>query len=552
MLQRLLILLITTLINVISINAVTSSSALPPDGEAMENLRLADAAYGRGDNISALHYCHEFIRLTGDMPSSAPLDSAYSTCYHILGNIHFYYFDYGKAIRHYNTSLKFSRKLNDTDRAARLLANIAMSACYLQDQKLADRYFAQADSTPMNNPDLDRFVRKVRSALYNKTFGDRTKSIPLMKEAYYILAASKNVSRRFLLTPISEIFQMHEQNGQSDSALLWLGKYAELSKEYNVASMMADVERGYMCIYARMPGMHDKMLEHLDRYFAYKDSLLDNEAFLRISEQYEENLSRRNNDKIKTLQIKVTKLEAILLGVILIVCVAIGIFLWVRNSRRLRKADGVIFESNREMTNMVRRDDKQLKKYTDPNLSISTDTSISNHDTDPLPLDSDSYSASHTATGANPTDNDNNTADSSEDEDNLEEEQDENGRQIRRGLSSQASDELADKIAKVMETSEEWLDPDFSISSLAALVGTNAKYVSACINDRYGKNFRTFINEYRILTALRRMSDTPAYGQFTIGAIGESVGFRSSTNFIAAFRKVTGVTPSKYLQLAKK
>ncbi len=102
-----------------------------------------------------------------------------------------------------------------------------------------------------------------------------------------------------------------------------------------------------------------------------------------------------------------------------------------------------------------------------------------------------------------------------------------------------------------MESTEEWLDPDFSVASLATLVGVNSKYVSACINDKHGKNFRTYINEYRIQMALRRMSDTENYGQYTIGAIAESVGFRSSTNFIAAFRKITGVTPSTYLRIVQ-
>lgn len=525
------LLILIAVITAFSIHAATSSSLLPPNGEAMENLRLANTAYERGDNISALHYCHEFIRLTADLKPSAPLDSAQSACYHILGNIHFHYFDYGKAIRHYNTAIRFSRKLNDKDREARIVNNLALSACYLHDHKLADKYFAQADSLTIDNKDLDVFVKTVRRALYQRIFGDKKKSITLMREAY-TTATSGKVSPRFQLTPISELFQMYEQAGQTDSALIWLKKYSELSKEYNVVSMMADVERGYMCIYARMPNMREKMLEHLDRYFAYKDSLLDNEAFLRISEQYEENLSKRNNDKIKTLQIKVTKLEAILFGLIIFVCIAVGIFLWVRNSRRLRKAYGVIFESNKEMAHAARRYDMDSMPADSGTMtSISADT-----DTDDSNL-TETFKSEETE---------------NIDTDNLTDEQDETGHHARRGLSDQASEELADKIAKVMETSEEWLDPDFSISSLASLVGANAKYVSACINDRYGKNFRTFINEYRILTALRRMSDIPAYGQFTIGAIAESVGFRSSTNFIAAFRKVTGVTPSRYLKLAQK
>lgn len=36
-----------------------------------------------------------------------------------------------------------------------------------------------------------------------------------------------------------------------------------------------------------------------------------------------------------------------------------------------------------------------------------------------------------------------------------------------------------------------------------------------------------------------------------MAAIGESVGFRSYTNFIDSFRRFTGITPSAYYKLSK-
>ncbi len=536
----------------------TSSSTLPPGKEAMDILKEADDAYREGDNITALYCCHEFIRLTEKTASSASIDSAMSACYHLLGNIHFYYFDYGKAMRHYKTALELSRKIENHDRTARILNNLAMAACYLHDRPLADKYIKEANVCSPDNKELAHFISTVRKALYQRVFGDRKQAFALMKDAYTI-ASESNISRQFQLTPISELFQMYEQEGQTDSALQWLNKYAELSREYNVVSMMADVERGYMCIYAQMPGEQKKMLEHLKRYFAYQDSLLDNEAFLQISEQYEQNLARRNHEQISTLQLQITKLQMILIGVIILIIAGLAIFLWVRNSRRLRKAYGVIFESNREIAQASRRERKnKIRKGKDEVTPLSTQ-STENPDTADI---SSTISSSGNAGDAvsSTTLEDKEGLSNSEFEDSLREEMsaeegeelDEDEKQSRLRLSEAAADELGDKIVHFMETSEEWLDPDFSISTLASAVGSNSKYVSAYINDRLGKNFRTFINEYRILTALRRMSDTEKFGNYTIGAIAESVGFRSSTNFIAAFKKVTGVTPSRYLKLAGK
>lgn len=120
------------------------------------------------------------------------------------------------------------------------------------------------------------------------------------------------------------------------------------------------------------------------------------------------------------------------------------------------------------------------------------------------------------------------------------------------GDGYQINAELEAKIMNVMENSEQWLAPDFSIQKLSKLVGSNTTYVSQLINERFGKNFRSFVNDYRIKEARRRLADSVGYGMMTIHAIGESVGFRSSTNFISAFRKQTGLTPSFYQKMARK
>ena len=103
-----------------------------------------------------------------------------------------------------------------------------------------------------------------------------------------------------------------------------------------------------------------------------------------------------------------------------------------------------------------------------------------------------------------------------------------------------------------MEDGNYVYNQDFSLNQLANLVNSNTKYVSWVINDTYNKNFRTFINEYRIREASKRLLNTEKYGSLTIQAIAEDVGFKSVTNFVVSFKRNVGITPSLYQKMARK
>ena len=90
---------------------------------------------------------------------------------------------------------------------------------------------------------------------------------------------------------------------------------------------------------------------------------------------------------------------------------------------------------------------------------------------------------------------------------------------------------------------------DFSLQMLADMVESNTKYVSWIINDTYKKNFKTLLNEHRIREACRRLADTEHYGNMTIQAIYEELGYNSAASFIQSFKKVNGITPSMYQKL---
>ncbi|RRD00977.1 helix-turn-helix domain-containing protein [Prevotella sp. OH937_COT-195] len=118
-------------------------------------------------------------------------------------------------------------------------------------------------------------------------------------------------------------------------------------------------------------------------------------------------------------------------------------------------------------------------------------------------------------------------------------------------LGEDEKQELADKIVKVMETSEEVFSIDFSAESLSLLVEAKQRYVSQVIHEKYHCNFNSLLSQYRIKEACRRFNDIENYGNYTIEAIANSVGFKSRSNFTSIFKRVTGLTPSEYQDMAK-
>lgn len=111
--------------------------------------------------------------------------------------------------------------------------------------------------------------------------------------------------------------------------------------------------------------------------------------------------------------------------------------------------------------------------------------------------------------------------------------------------------ELCDKIDKVLLDNSLICSPDFSLQQLAESIGSNYKYVSQVINDRYHKNFRLLVNEARVKEACRRLGDPEHYGNLTIEAISTGLGFKSRSNFAVTFKKITGISPSDFQKMAK-
>lgn len=91
------------------------------------------------------------------------------------------------------------------------------------------------------------------------------------------------------------------------------------------------------------------------------------------------------------------------------------------------------------------------------------------------------------------------------------------------------------------------LQQNITLQSLSDELGIPATYISQAINSGLGVNFNEYINRFRIEKAIEYLED-PQYSHLNIEGIGKNVGFKSKSSFYAAFKKVTGSTPSAYLK----
>lgn len=121
------------------------------------------------------------------------------------------------------------------------------------------------------------------------------------------------------------------------------------------------------------------------------------------------------------------------------------------------------------------------------------------------------------------------------------------GRYKKIALSDRLQNELLDKILTVMEDVSIICDVNFSIEKLAEQVQSNTKYVSQAINNTLKKNFRSFLNGYRIWEAQKLFSQ-PDFAKYTIESVALQVGFKSRNSFNEAFKDITGVSPGYYLK----
>jgi len=102
------------------------------------------------------------------------------------------------------------------------------------------------------------------------------------------------------------------------------------------------------------------------------------------------------------------------------------------------------------------------------------------------------------------------------------------------------------KIIDVMTQEKPYLDPDLSLSQLAQSLQIGTSHLSQVINTGFGRNFKDFINEYRV-EAVKHYLQEGDKKHLTLLGIALESGFNSKATFNRTFKKFTHQTPSEFI-----
>lgn len=100
----------------------------------------------------------------------------------------------------------------------------------------------------------------------------------------------------------------------------------------------------------------------------------------------------------------------------------------------------------------------------------------------------------------------------------------------------------------MFERSQKYLNPNMNFSTLVSFLDTNSKYLNQHLKTKLQKDYNTYINDLRIHYITQRITNNKRYRQYKISHLAKESGFSSHSNFSANFKRVTGISPSQYIE----
>lgn len=102
-----------------------------------------------------------------------------------------------------------------------------------------------------------------------------------------------------------------------------------------------------------------------------------------------------------------------------------------------------------------------------------------------------------------------------------------------------------------LEQNQPYLKPILPLKDLALELNLPPRYLSFLINYYHKKNYKEFINEYRVNTFLKKVQSDELNTKTILGLALES-GFNSKSTFNYVFKNITGKSPKEYLNKLSK
>ena len=105
-----------------------------------------------------------------------------------------------------------------------------------------------------------------------------------------------------------------------------------------------------------------------------------------------------------------------------------------------------------------------------------------------------------------------------------------------------------EKLRQWMESEKPYLNPEFQLMDLRAVLPMNRTYLSRFLRDEFSCTFYQFVNKYRIEEAKRLMTEQP---DLKLDEVAAQSGFSSSVILIRVFNREVGLSPKEWRKSTK-
>ena len=415
-----------------------------------------------------------------------------------------------KALDYYTQALMVGMKTHDDKHSDMASTDVLAMSHNLGTLSQAEGIWQEYLQLPEDNETwiLRRYNKMLYHAFHNVEQGRLDEAIDLYNRQLQLIDTTEYT--RLIYFTLIEKGKVNAMKGDYRSAINDIHQAQKIAVDLEMKDCKLEAY-GLLAHYYRQLGDHDSREHYYDQYTLLKDTLNNYQQLASVNEMEFRNELKSMEQEMTDMRHHrevMTMVTLVSLGFLLVLLVLL--YLVYRKNVDLTRSNQSLYQKNVEMLQAEeeeRRMRRQLHSKEPASVAEEPEPAAEMADDEPK------YKSSH--------------------------------------LNDEDKAQLLASILEVMETSDEIYSPDFSLERLAMLAHSRYKYVSQVINEHYQQNFNTFLNSYRIKEACKRMRDVGQYGNYTIEAISESVGFKSRSTFVASFKRITGLTPSQYQRMAK-
>lgn len=511
--------------------------------------RLGKEYKTKGDLDNAL-LCYTIIagRYDDSLPQAEK--AVYSSAYNDIGIIYFTKARYSESFEAFTKSAE----LADSTVLPGRYNNIASLYYYFNDYDSARLYLEKAYASSMSRHDMKSLYNVVRNLIEVGMATGRLEDLSKMLSQYIRMTrGAKSVEEVFTrklcqgveslvakryadalayfsqalpytdkiwlgkvqeVTVRSYISKTYAMAGDTPNAIESLKRCEAIASDGNINDMLIDVYKRLGTLYRQAGDAHMAGV-YRGKYLELKDSIFSNQELRRMKDFRFNNEMRKYVRRVDALKAANERRSVIMTSVSVGLAAVLLLLLWVyRQYRVLKRKNATLYTKNVELLRAEAEERVSRKSFAQK--------------TEALQMRIRELEAAASSAGRPVA-----------------------GKYQNSGLGEDSRNILVERIRQAFDTPTLFCSEDFSLEKLAARVGSNVKYVSQVINESIGTNFNTLLNSCRVREACRRLSDTAAYGNMTLEAIAQGVGFKSQSHFCRIFKSATGLTPSNYLRMAR-